>query len=512
MGKPTAISGSEEAGIVRSARRRHGVTIITTAALLGALAFPSVALATEVVPDAASSPAPAEPAPTAEPTATSEPTATPEPTPTPAPTPAPTIAPVESAQSPLAIALDRTTYEAGSAFSAIPSAEGWAGGLDVSGTGFQPGTVAVVVLRDGDSEEAVTTSVITASGELRLQDWLPADADGVAVDPHLPLPGETISVVAEGLDASGATVASDAVELTVTQPDTSVVFQNREDGGVLPAGADIQVGEFRIYGVVASFRGFDRGEDVSVTLTAPDGSTSALVPPAPTPLSGEAFVLLDADTMADQLGTFTVTATGETSGRSVTSSLEQVPSRTAIRIWPQGASPEPAPADGQPTSGGALLGFGADETVSIGVFSTSGARQTLTGGGSSLEVGVDALGWSLISLGQYPLQDPASEIYCVIARGTSSGLVASTSYDYTLTEEDPIAGEADCSAAVAAVTAHPAGAGPAVHPAGSGPAAQTGGHRPVLASTGVSTTAPLALAAFGVLGGLALTVLRRRRA
>lgn len=63
--------------------------------------------------------------------------------------------------------------------------------------------------------------------------------------------------------------------------------------------------------------------------------------------------------MADQLGTFTVTAVGTTSGRSVSSSLVQVGDQPGMLIWPRGAAFEAPPADGQPTSGGAVWGFGA---------------------------------------------------------------------------------------------------------------------------------------------------------
>ncbi|MWV59039.1 LPXTG cell wall anchor domain-containing protein [Rathayibacter sp. VKM Ac-2754] len=503
---------------MRTARRRRSATVITTAALLGALAFPSAATATELTAATVAEPtatATATPAPTATPTETVTPTptetATPTPTPTATPTdtPAPTATPTATpepapAAAPAAAApvlsLPRTAFVAGTLTARNP--EGWGGGIDAVATGFAPGTVVVFTMMDGPAAEARTTVVASATGEATLTDWLPLFLDGPSagtnIDPHLPRSGEQITVVADGIDAAGGPIVSNAVPLAIAQPDASAAFLVAEDASEIPAGAEVGVAGFRVFGVVAVLQGFDRDEAVAITLTAPDGSVSS--PPAanPQPLYGETSVRLDESTMADQFGTFTVTAVGSSSGRTVTSSLVQVRTDPGMRIWPVGAYPEAAPADGQPTSGGAVWGFGASESVAVSVYSVDGVRQRLADGGTRLRYAADAVGWSTIAIGAYPLADPRAEVYCVVALGESSGRTASTSYDYSLTEDDQIAETADCSAAEAA--------------AARGGAATVGGNGPALAATGVSPSGPLALAAIGILGGLALLVTRRRRA
>lgn len=142
----------------------------------------------------------------------------------------------------------------------------------------------------------------------------------------------------------------------------------------------------------------------------------------------------------------------------------------------------------------------------MSVYSTDGVRQRLADGGTRLRYSADAVGWSTIAIGAYPLADPRAEVYCVVALGESTGRTASTSYDYSLTEEDQIAKSADCTAAEAA--AHGGSTSGGTTSGGTTGA----GTKPVLATTGVSPGEPLALAAVGVLGGLALLLTRRRRA
>jgi hypothetical protein len=492
---------------VRTARGGRSASVITTAALLGALAFPAAAGATGD-PEAMSNPEV-----TSAPEATPAATGTPEPTSAPAaPASAPTASPAPGADpivvTPPTITVSRTTFAAGS--QSFSEDIGWGDGLDVAGTGFTPGSTVVVSLLDGTTEEARTSLVATATGDAALNDWTPASlSDGSSLYPHLPRPDQGITVVAYELRATGGGVAatSNAVELTIVQPAPTVEFAVAEDASRIAAGSEVGVAAFRIYGVVAVLSGFDRDEDVLTSLTAPDGSITSLESSFPqTAIYGEAFVRMDESTMADQLGVFTVRGIGATSGRQATATLVQVADDPGIRIWPTSAAFEPAPADGQPTSGGAIWGFGADERVAVSIHSVDGTRQRLADGGTRLGYTTDAVGWSQIALGQFPLADPETEVYCVVAVGASSGRVASTSYDYGTTEADPIAETADCANAEAAARAGtPMGAG-----TGSGSGVTAG--RPVLAATGVSPAAPLALAASGILGGLALMIMRRRRA
>ncbi|OOB92186.1 hypothetical protein B0T42_01905 [Rathayibacter sp. VKM Ac-2630] len=404
------------------------------------------------------------------------------------------------------LALSRTTFVVGSTAVGGPDA-GWGDGIDVTGSGYTPGTVVVISLMDGPDEEARTTVVSSATGEIVLDDWLPSRSDGFSTYPHLPRAGERISVVASGIDAAGEPITSSTVPLTMTRPAAGVSFVVAEDGGRIEAGSEVGVAGFRVFEVVALLVGFDRDELVTTTLTAPDGSVTTLTADDPwSMIYGETFVRLDESTMADQLGTFTVTGVGTTSGRSASASLVQVAGEPGIRIWPSSAPSKPGPDDGQPTSGGALWGFASNELVSVSIHSVDGTRQRLADGSTGLAYTADGVGWSPIALGRYPLDDPDAEVYCVVALGATSGRTASTSYDYGTTESDLLPESADCSVAEAAARAG------ATTGAGSGSGTGVTAGRPVLAATGVSPAAPFALAAFGILGGLALMITRRRRA
>jgi len=511
---------------VRTARGGRTASVITTAALLGALAFPSAAGATEILEAPASEATPTAVAPVLEPTPTPiatsdpEPTSTPEPTsspeatstPEPAPAPtstpeattAPTAAPAAPAAATPVLTLTRTTYTAG--LEPREGDLGWGDGINALLTGFAPDSIVTVSLMDGPTEEARTESIVSTSGVAAVTDWSPSTlTDGTSLNPHLPRPGEQITVVATVLDADGRRVSSNAAPLTILQPDPAVTFWVEETFGI-PAGTEIGVAGFRVFGAVGVLSGFDRDETVTTTLTAPDGTVTTIVGEYSNPLYGEAAVPLTEDTMADQFGTFTVTGVGETSGRTVSASLVQVAGDPGIRIWPIQAPFEPAPGDGQPTSGGWVFGFAPSESVTVTIHSVDGTRQRLADGGTRLSYTVDAVGWTPIAIGEYPLADPEAEVYCVVAVGASSGRVASTAYDYGTTEADPIAEGADCSVAEAAARAG------ASTGAGSGSGGGVTAGRPVLAATGVSPAAPLALAAFGILSGLALMITRRRRA
>ncbi|KQQ22105.1 hypothetical protein ASF48_02465 [Rathayibacter sp. Leaf299] len=502
---------------MRTARGGRTASVITTAALLGALAFPSAAGATEILEARASEATPTAVAPVLEPTPTPvatidpEATSTPEPTSTPkataepveAPiaTEAPVTAPPAPSAAPVAVApvltLPRTDFVAGAGIIGDRST-GWGDGLDVVGSGFAAGSSVVVALMDGPTPEARTTVVASATGEVVLNDWFPGSLDDRnSLYPHLPRAGEQITVVASATDAVGGPLLSNAVPLTVTQPDPAVSFVLAEDGSPFELGAEVSVAGFRIFGIAAKLRGFDRDEDVTITLTAPDGSVTTIENGDPrTAIYGEADVILDESTMVDQFGTFTVTGTGAASGRTASASLVQVPDKPGVRIWPQWAPLEPSAPDDELTSGGAVFGFAAGERVSVSIHSLDGTRQRLVDGGTRLDFTVDAVGWSLIALGEYPLADPEPEIYCVVALGTTSGRTATAEYDYGRSVSDPV----DCSAAEAAARA------------GSGAGSGVTAGRPVLATTGVSPATPLALSAFGILGGLALMITRRRRA
>ena len=358
---------------------------------------------------------------------------------------------------------------------------------------------------DGPTEEARTEAIVSTSGVAAVTDWTPSTLPGGgSLDPHLPRPGERITVVATGKDVTGAETTSNVVPLTIVQPEPAVTFWVAD--GTVPSGTEVGVAGFRVFGAIGVLSGFDRDERVTTTLTAPDGTVKTIVSEYANPLYGETAVPMTEENMADQLGTFTVTGVGETSGRTVSASLVQVAGDPGIRIWPISAPFEAAPSDGQPTSGGWVFGFAPSERVTVTIHSVDGTRQRLADGGTRLTYPVNAVGWSPIAIGQFPLADPEAEVYCVVAVGASSGRVASTTYDYGTTESDPIPEEADCSVAEAAARV---GAS-----TGTGRGAGTGvtAGRPVLAATGVSPTAPLALAAFGILGGLALMITRRRRA
>ncbi|PTL72646.1 hypothetical protein C1I63_07160 [Rathayibacter caricis DSM 15933] len=496
---------------MRTARGGRTASVITTAALLGALAFPSAAGATEILEAPASEATPTAVAPALEPTPTPVDTSDPEPTSTPEATAEPVAAPIATeapvtappapSEAPVAVApvltLPRTDFVAGAGIIGDRST-GWGDGLDVVGSGFAPGSSVVVALMDGPTPEARTTVVSSANGEVVLDDWFPGALDGgFSLYPHLPRPGEQITVVASATDAAGVQLTSNAVVLTITQPDPAVSFVLAEDGSPFQLGSDVNVAAFRVFGIAALLRGFDRDEDVTTTLTAPDGSVTTIANDVPgSALYGETSFLLDESTMVDQFGTFTVTGVGASSGRTVSASLVQVPDKPGIRIWPVRAPLEPSAPDVERTSGGAVFGFTAGERVSVSIHSLDGTRQRLVDGGTRLDYTVDTVGWSLIALGEYPLADPEPEIYCVVALGTTSGRTATAEYDYGRSVSDPV----DCSAAEAAARA------------GSGAGSGVTAGRPVLAATGVSPSAPLALAAFGILGGLALMITRRRRA
>ncbi|NQX26232.1 LPXTG cell wall anchor domain-containing protein [Microbacteriaceae bacterium VKM Ac-2854] len=443
----------------------------------------------------------------AESTATSSPTTTPEPsattaptaTPAPAITTAPTDVPVAGADpEPVPttpqIALAHDTFTVGT----------WGDGLDITGGLFHPGDGVRVSIVESGVELSGTTATVAADGTISVLDWDPVSTANPDITdqalPHQSVNGDPMNVEVSGRSFDGSeAVTSNSVPLDVELAGPSARLSISEDNSPVADGASLRVETVEHLGLWAQFAGFERDESVQLTLRAPDGSEKTLDASHTEPLYGSVGVELSGGFTApfDQFGRFTVTATGSDSARTASIAFDIVPSTApGISIWPRTSSDYDYPADyPYPRSGGALWGFGAAEQVVVGIYDAAAVRQQLVDGGTTVSRTVNRVGFSPLSLGDSPLAVGADGVYCVVAVGAHTGRTASTTFEYSADGSFSPTGDTDCSQAVAAATR-------------TGTTVVTAGSRS-LASTGVSTEAPLALAGLAVLAGIALVVTRR---